>query len=80
MKFGLVWDIADVLMGIMALINLPVILRLGGTAMRALSDYMKQRREGRDPVFKAKRRITGTEKEQPCRTMTIRACTAALWV
>ena len=27
-----------------------------------------------------KRRITGTEKEQPCRTMTIRACTAALWV
>lgn len=54
MKFGLVWDIADVLMGIMALINLPVILRLGGTAMRALSDYMKQRREGRDPVFKAK--------------------------
>ena len=29
MKFGLVWDIADVLMGIMALINLPVILRLG---------------------------------------------------
>ena len=54
MKFGLVWDIADVLMGIMALINLPVILRLGGTAMRALSDYMKQRREGRNPVFKAK--------------------------
>ena len=54
MKFGLVWDIADVLMGIMALINLPVILRLGGTAMHALSDYMKQRREGRDPVFKAK--------------------------
>ena len=54
MKFGLVWDIADVLMGIMALINLPVILRLGGTAMHALSDYMKQRHEGKDPVFRAK--------------------------
>ena len=54
MKFGLVWDIADVLMGIMALINLPVILRLGGTAMHALSDYMKQRHEGKNPVFRAK--------------------------
>ena len=54
MKFGLVWDIADVLMGIMALINLPVILRLGGTAMHALSDYMKQRHEGKDPVVQAK--------------------------
>ena len=30
------------------------VLESGGTAMRALSDYMKQRREGRDPVFKAK--------------------------
>lgn len=53
MKFGLVWDLADVLMGIMTLINLPVILRLSGTAMKALADYQKQRSEGRDPVFRA---------------------------
>ena len=53
MKFGLVWDLADVLMGIMTLINLPVILRLSGTAMKALADYQKQRKEGRDPVFRA---------------------------
>lgn len=50
---GLAWDLADVLMGCMALINVPVCLILGGTACKALDDYMKQRREGKDPVFKA---------------------------
>lgn len=53
MKFGLVWDLADVLMGIMTLINLPVILILGGTAMRALDDYIRQKKEGKNPKFKA---------------------------
>ena len=53
MKFGLVWDLADVLMGVMALINLPVILILGGTAMRALNDYLAQKKAGKDPAFKA---------------------------
>ena len=53
MKFGLVWDLADVLMGVMALINLPVILILGGTAMRALNDYLAQKKAGKDPSFKA---------------------------
>lgn len=50
---GLAWDLADVLMGCMALINVPVCLILSGTACKALDDYMKQRREGKDPVFKA---------------------------
>ena len=54
LEFGLVWDIADVLMGIMAIINLPVIVILGRTAIEALDDYMKQRKEGKDPQFKAK--------------------------
>ena len=53
LDFGLVWDLADVLMGIMAIINLPVIVILGGTAMKALKDYTNQRAEGKDPVFKA---------------------------
>ena len=53
MEFGLVWSTADVLMGFMALINLPVILLLGGTAIRCMKDYMRQKKEGRDPVFKA---------------------------
>ena len=50
---GLAWDLADVLMGFMALINVPVCLILGGTAFKALDDYIKQRKEGKDPVFKA---------------------------
>lgn len=53
MKFGLVWDIADVLMGIMAIINLPVIVILGKTALNALKDYTTQRDAGKNPVFRA---------------------------
>ena len=54
MEFGLVWNMADVLMGLMALINLPVILILGRPAIQAMYDYMKQKKEGKDPVFRAK--------------------------
>lgn len=50
----LLWNIADITMGGMALINIPVILILGKYAMRALKDYTKQRKEGKDPVFRAK--------------------------
>ena len=53
LKVGLAWDIADVLMGFMAIINLPVIVILGGTAMKALKDYTDQRAAGKDPEFKA---------------------------
>ncbi|EFW37671.1 alanine/glycine:cation symporter family protein [Treponema phagedenis] len=51
---ALAWDIGDFLMGVMALINLPAILILGKTAILALKDYEKQRKEGKDPVFHAK--------------------------
>ena len=50
---GLAWDLADVLMGFMALINVPVCLILSGTAFKALEDYVAQRKAGKDPVFKA---------------------------
>lgn len=53
LDFGLVWDLADVLMGIMAIINLPVIVILGRPALDALKDYFSQRKEGKDPVFRA---------------------------
>jgi len=53
LDIGLVWDLGDVLMGIMAIINLPVIVILGNTAMKALKDYTDQRAAGEDPVFKA---------------------------
>ena len=53
LDFGLVWNLADVLMGIMALINLPVIVLLGRPALAALKDYTAQRKAGQNPVFKA---------------------------
>ncbi|MBQ8663396.1 MAG: alanine:cation symporter family protein [Eubacterium sp.] len=59
---GLAWDLADVLMGIMALINIPVIWILGRKALVVMNDYFKQKKEGKDPVFHAKDvGIEGTE-------------------
>lgn len=49
----LLWGIADVTMGAMAVINIPVIIILGKHAFNALKDYEKQRKAGKDPVFKA---------------------------
>ena len=49
----LLWGIADVTMGAMTLINMPVILVLGKYAYRALRDYESQRKAGKEPVFKA---------------------------
>lgn len=53
LEMTLAWDIADFLMGVMCLINIPTIIILGGTALKALEDYKKQREEGKNPVFKA---------------------------
>lgn len=50
----LLWGIADVTMGAMTIINMPVIMCLGKYAFRALKDYEKQRKNGVEPVFKAK--------------------------
>lgn len=48
------WALSDLLMGVMALINLPSILILGKHAIAALHDYEAQRKEGKNPVFLAK--------------------------
>ena len=48
------WNIADITMGGMTLINMPVIIILGRYAYRALDDYQRQRKEGKIPAFKAK--------------------------
>ena len=47
------WNIADVTMGGMTIINMPVIFILGKYAFRALKDYDKQLKSGVTPVFKA---------------------------
>lgn len=50
----LLWNIADVTMGAMTIINMPVIIILGKYAFSALKDYENQRKRGIEPVFLAK--------------------------
>jgi len=47
----IVWDLADLFMAIMTVINLVAIALLGKFAFRALKDYTNQLKEGKDPVF-----------------------------
>lgn len=47
------WDLADVLMGLMATVNIVAIILLGRIPIAALKDYQKQKAEGKEPVFKA---------------------------
>lgn len=49
-----VWNLSDLFMGIMALINLPTILILSNKLIACLKDYKAQRKEGKDPSFVAK--------------------------
>ena len=52
--FSMMWNIADITMGCMATVNILAILVLGNTAIKVLKDYEKQKKEGKDPIFKAK--------------------------
>lgn len=47
-----VWAIGDLGMGTMAWVNLTVILLLTKPALRVLKDYVRQKKAGKDPVFK----------------------------
>lgn len=53
MSFDLAWNLADIFMGIMAIINLIAIFLLGKYAIAALKDYEAQRAQNLDPVFEA---------------------------
>ncbi len=49
-----VWNLADLCMGIMTAINLFAMSMLGHLALKALHNYSRQKRHGRkDPIFKA---------------------------
>jgi AGCS family alanine or glycine:cation symporter len=50
-KLSTVWDVADIAMGLMALVNLVAIVLLGRWAFAALRDYHRQAEAGVDPVF-----------------------------
>ena len=52
-KLATVWDIADIAMGFMALVNLVAIVLLGKWAFAAIRDYHRQSADGSDPVFVA---------------------------
>jgi len=49
--FSLVWNIADVTMGFMAVVNIIAILLLGKVAFRVLEHYEEQKKLGKEPVF-----------------------------
>lgn len=53
MSMAAVWDIADILMAVMCFINIPACFILGNTAVKAMRDYQQQKKEGKNPVFKA---------------------------
>ncbi|MBO5743705.1 MAG: alanine:cation symporter family protein, partial [Clostridia bacterium] len=50
----LLWNIADITMGAMTIINIPVIIILSKYAVRALKDYEQKRKNGDELSFKAK--------------------------
>lgn len=50
--FSMMWNIADITMGIMAIINIISIFLLGGIAIKALKDYEKKKKQGGDVEFK----------------------------
>ncbi|MGR5542320.1 alanine:cation symporter family protein, partial [Vibrio campbellii] len=48
-----VWALADVSMGLMAIVNLVAILLLSGIVVKLAKDYNKQLAEGKVPTFDA---------------------------
>ncbi len=50
-SLDLVWGIADVTMGVMAVVKLLAVAPLAALVVRLLKDYQQQRRAGLEPVF-----------------------------
>lgn len=49
--FSLVWNIADVTMGFMAIVNIIAIFLLSKVAFKTLKNYEQQKKQGKNPVF-----------------------------
>ncbi|WP_407380050.1 alanine/glycine:cation symporter family protein [Methanobrevibacter sp.] len=56
------WAMADITMGGMTLINLPTCMILSKIAIDCLKDYEKQKKSGKNPVFKAN--LIGLNEEE----------------
>ncbi len=50
----LLWNIADITMGGMTLVNMPVIIYLSKYVFRSLKDYDQKRKKGIEPTFRAR--------------------------
>ncbi|WP_283131212.1 alanine/glycine:cation symporter family protein [Enterovibrio norvegicus] len=50
-----VWALADLSMGMMAIVNLVAVLALSGVVIALLKDYEAQRKEGKTPTFDRKK-------------------------
>ena len=49
----LVWSVIQVMMSFMIFTNIVAMVLIGNRAVLCLKDYVKQKKEGKDPVFKA---------------------------
>ncbi|MGI6094602.1 MAG: alanine/glycine:cation symporter family protein [Lachnospiraceae bacterium] len=49
--FDTVWNLADILMGLMSIVNIIAIFLLRNTAQKVLNDYIQQKKNGENPVF-----------------------------
>ncbi|KGK84198.1 alanine/glycine:cation symporter family protein [Clostridium sp. HMP27] len=52
-SLDMVWNLADLFMGLMALLNIVVIFKLSKIVSKVIQDYAVQKKEGKDPVFYA---------------------------
>ncbi|WP_078395140.1 alanine/glycine:cation symporter family protein [Shouchella patagoniensis] len=50
----LVWDMADLFQAFTTVINLVAVILIGRISFAVINDYVKQRKQGKDPVFKSK--------------------------
>ncbi len=65
-SLDLVWGLADICMGLMAIFNLIAITLLGKYAFRLLEDYRQQKKNGiKDPVF-TKDKMKDIEQDIEC--------------
>lgn len=51
LQIDLAWGIADIAQCILAFINIPVCMLIGGVAYAALKDYCRQKKENIEPVY-----------------------------
>ncbi len=59
--FSLAWNLADVTMGFMAIVNIIAILLLGNIAIKVLKHYEQQKKDGKEPEFNEEEvGLTGT--------------------